>query len=59
MLYNIHFPDESKFGKKMLEKMGWTDGKGLGADESGETAHIKVKKRAANLGKSHLCLERW
>lgn len=42
--------DESKFGKKMLEKMGWTDGKGLGADESGETAHIKVKKRAANLG---------
>ena len=35
----------------MLEKMGWTDGKGLGADESGETSHIKVKKRATNLGK--------
>ena len=34
----------------MLEKMGWTDGKGLGADESGETSHVKVKKRAVNLG---------
>jgi len=42
--------DESKFGKKMLEKMGWTDGKGLGADESGETTHVKVNKRAVKLG---------
>jgi len=42
--------DENKFGKKMLEKMGWTDGKGLGADESGGTSHIKVQKRAVNLG---------
>lgn len=42
--------DENKFGKKMLEKMGWSDGKGLGADLSGETSHVKVNKRAVHLG---------
>ena len=30
--------------------MGWTEGKGLGATESGETGHVKVRKRAQNLG---------
>jgi len=42
--------DENKFGKKMLEKMGWSDGKGLGAELSGETSHVKVNKRAVHLG---------
>lgn len=27
----------------MLEKMGWTHGKGLGANEQGVTEHIRVK----------------
>ena len=35
----------------MLESMGWTDGKGLGADESGATTHVRVKKRGAKIGK--------
>ena len=27
--------DESKFGQKLMEKMGWQKGKGLGANEDG------------------------
>lgn len=35
--------DSNKFGQKMLEKMGWTNGKGLGAKEQGMTDHVRVK----------------
>lgn len=42
--------DESKFGQKMLEKMGWSKGKGLGAQEQGSTEHIKVQKKNNTLG---------
>ncbi|XP_050591695.1 putative histone-lysine N-methyltransferase 1 isoform X1 [Bombus affinis] len=34
--------DSNKFGQKMLEKMGWTSGKGLGANEQGITEHVRV-----------------
>nr|CAI5832675.1 unnamed protein product [Callosobruchus analis] len=34
--------DSNKFGQKMLEKMGWKHGKGLGAKEDGITEQIKV-----------------
>ncbi|XP_046877209.1 PIN2/TERF1-interacting telomerase inhibitor 1 [Hypomesus transpacificus] len=42
--------DESKFGQKMLERMGWSKGKGLGRTEQGSTEHIKVKVKNNNLG---------
>uniref|UniRef100_A0ACB8G8T4 PIN2/TERF1-interacting telomerase inhibitor 1 n=1 Tax=Sphaerodactylus townsendi TaxID=933632 RepID=A0ACB8G8T4_9SAUR len=42
--------DESKFGQKMLEKMGWSKGKGLGAQEQGNTEHIRVHVKNNNLG---------
>nr|XP_056708700.1 PIN2/TERF1-interacting telomerase inhibitor 1 [Euleptes europaea] len=42
--------DESKFGQKMLEKMGWSKGKGLGAQEQGNTEHIRVRVKNNNLG---------
>ncbi|XP_050008277.1 PIN2/TERF1-interacting telomerase inhibitor 1 isoform X3 [Alexandromys fortis] len=42
--------DDSKFGQRMLEKMGWSKGKGLGAQEQGATEHIKVKVKNNNLG---------
>jgi Pin2-interacting protein X1 len=35
----------STFAKKQLEKMGWSDGTGLGKKRDGITTHIKVKKR--------------
>jgi len=34
--------DENKFGQKLMEKFGWEKGKGLGANEDGETQNIKV-----------------
>ena len=32
---NLWANDESKFGQKLMEKMGWEKGKGLGAKENG------------------------
>ncbi|XP_039982112.1 PIN2/TERF1-interacting telomerase inhibitor 1 [Xiphias gladius] len=42
--------DDSKFGQKMLERMGWSKGKGLGRSEQGSTDHIKVKVKNNNYG---------
>ncbi|XP_033112905.1 PIN2/TERF1-interacting telomerase inhibitor 1-like [Anneissia japonica] len=44
--------DSNKFGKRLMEKMGWTDGKGLGANEDGCQDHIKVslKNNTRGLG---------
>ncbi|XP_037541349.1 PIN2/TERF1-interacting telomerase inhibitor 1 [Nematolebias whitei] len=42
--------DDSKFGQKMLERMGWSKGKGLGRSEQGSTDHIKVKVKNDNHG---------
>lgn len=40
---SLSLEDESKFGKKLMEKMGWEQGKGLGAKEDGIKEHIKIK----------------
>jgi hypothetical protein len=37
--------DTSSFGHRMLQKMGWKQGKGLGKDESGMIAAVKLTKR--------------
>lgn len=42
--------DKSKFGFKMLEKMGWSDGTGLGARGNGITSHVKVRTKNNTLG---------
>ncbi|XP_044762714.1 protein pxr-1-like [Coccinella septempunctata] len=34
--------NSNKFGQKLMEKMGWSTGKGLGAKEDGMTEHIRV-----------------
>lgn len=34
--------DSNKFGQKLLEKMGWSKGKGLGAKEDGIKEHVRV-----------------
>ena len=33
----------SGFGRRLMEKMGWSDGKGLGLNEDGMTEHVKVR----------------
>ncbi|KAI9552997.1 hypothetical protein GHT06_020884 [Daphnia sinensis] len=35
--------DDSKIGQKLLEKMGWSKGKGLGRDEQGDLEPIRLK----------------
>jgi Pin2-interacting protein X1 len=42
--------DKSRFGFKMLEKMGWSEGKGLGTKEDGQTSHVKMKMKTNTLG---------
>ncbi|XP_056284560.1 PIN2/TERF1-interacting telomerase inhibitor 1 [Pseudoliparis swirei] len=37
--------DESNFGQKMMERMGWSKGKGLGRSETGPTEAIIVKRK--------------
>ena len=43
--------DQNNFGQKLMEKMGWTDGKGLGANEDGRQEPIKVSKKDGSRGK--------
>ena len=40
--------DKNAYGRKMMEKMGWTDGAGLGKDGQGEKTHVRIKQRGAN-----------
>ncbi|DAZ99464.1 TPA: hypothetical protein N0F65_001649 [Lagenidium giganteum] len=40
----------SAFARRQMEKMGWTEGKGLGKDEQGMKSHVKVKKREDLMG---------
>jgi len=48
---NLHWSnDTGKFGHKMLTKMGWAPGKGLGANEDGNTEHVKVRLKDNNFG---------
>ncbi|KAJ2079701.1 hypothetical protein H4R24_003598 [Coemansia sp. RSA 988] len=42
--------DKNRFGFKMLEKMGWSEGKGLGAKEDGLKEHVKIKLKSNNHG---------
>lgn len=42
--------DKSKFGYRMLQKMGWSEGKGLGVNEDGVKEHVRVRKKLSNGG---------
>lgn len=42
--------NEDKFGKRLMEKMGWEKGKGLGAKEDGMTENIKVRVKSDTKG---------
>jgi hypothetical protein len=53
--------DKTKFGYRMMQKMGWTDGKGLGTNENGSTEHIRVRKKltTAGVGAVSAAREQW
>lgn len=40
----------SEFGEKMLKKMGWNEGEGLGKTKTGDTEPLQIRKRRENLG---------
>ena len=42
--------DKTRFGFKMLAKMGWSEEKGLGKHETGAISAIKLTKREEGLG---------
>ena len=44
------FSDDSKIGQKMMEKMGWSKGRGLGREEQGMKEHLSVKFKDDNKG---------
>jgi len=45
---NVKF--ECDYGLAILQKMGWTEGKGLGASENGLKECVQVKRRDESLG---------
>jgi Pin2-interacting protein X1 len=42
--------DKNSFAQKLLAKMGWTEGKGLGKREDGIVDHVRVKRRIDSAG---------
>jgi len=47
---NLWANDESKFGQKLMEKMGWEKGRGLGANQDGMVDHITLRHKDNNKG---------
>lgn len=41
---------QQSFAKRQLEKMGWTEGTGLGKNRDGMKEHVKIKQRQDNMG---------
>lgn len=48
---NAHKP--SSYAVKLMEKMGWKEGQGLGRKEDGITKHLTIQKREENIGLGH------
>lgn len=46
----ISSSDPNQFGRKLMERMGWSDGKGLGMNEDGKKDCVKVSLKANTKG---------
>uniref|UniRef100_A0A0K8TRN8 Putative transcriptional regulator atrx protein isoform x1 n=1 Tax=Tabanus bromius TaxID=304241 RepID=A0A0K8TRN8_TABBR len=44
------YEDNNRFGTRMLEKMGWSAGKGLGANEDGQKEFVRLKYKNGTTG---------
>lgn len=42
--------DKSRFGMKLMEKMGWKEGKGLGKEEDGCVESVKPQRMGSEMG---------
>ncbi|KHN84870.1 Lamin-1 [Toxocara canis] len=53
--------DEAKFGRKMLERMGWRNGRGLGKREQGTKGNLKLNANYSGkgLGSKNSCDDTW
>lgn len=47
---NTRWSNSNHFGKRLLEKSGWTAGEGLGKDQSGSVHHVKVSRKDDSMG---------
>ena len=43
-------PSHQSFAKRQLEKMGWSEGTGLGKRRDGRSEHVKIKQREDEVG---------
>eukprot|EP01040_Poterioochromonas_malhamensis_P011274 gene11274-12282_t len=43
----------SAYAMKLMEKMGWKEGQGLGRNEDGIVKHVAIQKREENIGLGH------
>uniref|UniRef100_A0A1A9USA2 G-patch domain-containing protein n=1 Tax=Glossina austeni TaxID=7395 RepID=A0A1A9USA2_GLOAU len=44
------YEDENRFGSRMLEKMGWSKGKGLGVNEDGSQDFVRLRYKQDSKG---------
>lgn len=49
LVCNIEASGKS-FGMKLMKRMGWKEGEGLGKDGDGQQTHIHIKRRPENQG---------
>ena len=42
--------NKNKFGYKLLQKMGWKEGKGMGKNEDGIATHVRATRKYKDLG---------
>lgn len=50
-MYTVHV-DTDKIGFKLLEKMGWSSGQGLGSNQQGMVHPLSIQPKTDLLGKN-------